>query len=80
MGYVAVIAAVAAGFLLGLLFRAPALIAMTVLVVAACATAGATHDWPFTDIAIWALLLTATMQASYIAGVAFAHFVRSRRN
>lgn len=80
MGYLAVIAAAAVGLLLGSMYRVPALAAATALLIAICSTAGLAGEWAITEILLWAVSLTVTMQASYVAAVALARYVRSRRD
>lgn len=78
MGYVAVIAAAASGLLLGVLFRVPALLAATALLIAACVAAAIAGHWTLADLLFWTISLTVTMQAFYVAGVALARFAGSR--
>lgn len=79
MEYATVIAAAAAGLLLGLRYRAPALMAATALLIVLCVAAALTEQWPLLDTVLWTLSLAVTLQTSYFAGVALAHFMRSRR-
>lgn len=79
MGYIAVIAAAAAGLLLGVLYRVPALLAATALLIAACVAAAIAGHWGLADFLFWTVSLTITMQAFYVAGVALARVAGSRR-
>jgi hypothetical protein len=79
MGHIAVIAAAAAGLLLGLVYRVPALLAATVVLIAASSLAAIAGNWPLADSIFWTVFLTVTLQASYLAGVALARLLRFRQ-
>lgn len=78
MEFFAVMVAAAVGLLLGLMYRVPALLAATAVLILSCTITGIAGQWSLSETLFWAVMLTVTMQAFYVAGVGLARLVRSR--